>query len=382
MNVSFCRANFRVYGLLIASLLAGASALQPSSCLGTEIVISDSLPELEPSLASEPVDIVTEPAHTMAPEPDDGGLIQHLWGGSHQRHFCPRWTASVDALMLWRGNLPSLPIFADSTGQPVIDANDTLPGTSGGPRFGLIRKIGCRHAIEGNFFQVQPFSGNAQLPAGGGPFEITDLGGLPPFGDIATGSVITSGQIRSAELNWRTGNGRSLTWLAGFRWVEWNETMTIDYEFQNPTPYGTGHLDASTGNNLYGGQFGADAMLWNRGGRVRLNAVGKAGVFYNSAAFQRSDASFTDQAGTLIPVGAVSVEADQTAFFGEVGMNASVNVTKWLAWRLGYNVFWLSGVATAPQQFVVSDIPRGTAEINTHGSVLLHGVNTGIEARW
>lgn len=375
MDGSFYRATFGAYGLLYVSTLAGIVGLCADPGRAQEVIISDA------AAGDDLPEYSTEQSTAMVE--DQAGLVQHLWGlHCRQGNGCDRWTASVDALMLWRGNVPSVPIFSNDAGSSVVDANDTLPGVSAGPRFNLMRQIGCRHAIEGNYFQVTPFSGNARLPDAGGPFQIADLGGLPSFGDIATGTVLTSGEIRSAELNWRTWNGLAVNWLAGFRWVEWNESMNIDYTFENPDPFGTGSLSASTGNSLYGGQLGADAMLWNRGDHFRLKATGKAGVFFNSAAYQRSDASFTDEAGDLIPVGAVSRTAQQTAFFGEVGLNASFNVTKWLAWRLGYNVFWLSGVATAPQQFAVSDIPGGTAGIDTKGSVLLHGVNTGIEARW
>ena len=58
------------------------------------------------------------------------------------------------------------------------------------------------------------------------------------------------------------------------------------------------------------------------------------------------------------------------------------HITRWLAWRGGYSVFWLSGVATAPQQFAASDFAESTGTVNTNGSVLLHGVTTGLEARW
>ncbi len=76
--------------------------------------------------------------------------------------------------------------------------------------------------------------------------------------------------------------------------------------------------------------------------------------------------------------------ADQTSFVGEIGVNGSVQITQWLSWRMGYNFFWLSGVAVPASQLslVNQPAPNDTATINTHGSVLLHGVTTGLEARW
>ena len=110
---------------------------------------------------------------------------------------------------------------------------------------------------------------------------------------------------------------------------------------------------------------------------MKVNAVGKAGVFYNNA-FQRS--SFSDF-GATTPASAI---ADQTAFFGEFGVNSSVRLTSWLSWRLGYSLFWLSGVAVPAAQLSTTDLNSqpGIATINTNGSALIQGVTTGLEARF
>jgi len=142
------------------------------------------------------------------------------------------------------------------------------------------------------------------------------LGGLPQFEGITAGTVSTWSLFRSAELNGRTWGGGSITWLAGFRWVE------------------------------------------------------------------RTDASLIDLDGVVEPIGSVRATDDTVSFMGEVGVNASVSITRWLAWRAGYSVFWLSGVATAAQQFAATDLVENTGSVNTNGSVLLHGVTTGLEARW
>ena len=93
-------------------------------------------------------------------------------------------------------------------------------------------------------------------------------------------------------------------------------------------------------------------------------------------------------AGVFNPINeTISQSIQRTSFFGEVGGNATVDLTNWLSWRVGYNVFWLSGVATPANQLSVATLNPLNGNvvrngINTSGSVLLHGVNTGIEARW
>jgi len=294
----------------------------------------------------------------------------------------PRWDVAVDALMLWQGNAQSLPLFLNTDGGTAYNAQDLQTEMAAGVRVGAIRAVGERYAIEGNYFQARPFNATGYAPASGGPYTLTNTGDLV-FNDIQSATVTSSGWIQSAEVNWRKNECWSpITWLAGFRWVELNSQANINYDFENPDPYGAGSISNATGNNLYGGQMGADVRLWNKGGRWRANAIGKAGVFYNAASFQRSTAGFTYADGTPFPLGEVSATADQTSFFGEIGLNSTYWITNWLAWRAGYTVMWAAGVAVAPQQLPLNNFGDGTATINTNSSVLLHGVTTGIEARW
>jgi hypothetical protein len=189
--------------------------------------------------------------------------------------------------------------------------------------------------------------------------------------------VLTNGSIQSAELNWRRREcWCPVTWLAGFRWVQWNQQMRI-IEHLDGSPYSS--FTTETGNDLYGGQGGMELGLWNSGGPFTVTGVGKAGIFYNSA-YQRSayqDPGYANSAAAV---------ADQTAFFGEVGVNGSLKLTDWLAWRLGYVLFWINGVAVPADQLSTTNLNDATppvgATINTNGSVLLHGVTTGLEARW
>jgi len=284
----------------------------------------------------------------------------------------PRWEAQVDALMLWQGNIASRVLFVDQAGAPALDANQAQTPMSAGPRFGLLLNLDPIYSIEGNYFNVQSFAGQAVTPVG--QYQENNLAGYF-LGPIEQAEVATSAGIQSAEMNWRRRTCSPITWLAGFRWVEWNQQMTIVEAFNG----GDAAFGSATGNDLYGGQVGMDMWLWNtKTSPIKVNGIGKAGIFYNQA---RQQTEFADTFGTSQSASAV---ADQTSFVGEIGVNASVRLTNWLSWRAGYSVFWLSAVATAPQQLSQTDLAASppTALINTNGSVLLHGVTTGLEARW
>ena len=295
-------------------------------------------------------------------------------------HSSAVWIGQVDALWLWRGNVPSLPLATDLQGGVVLDANDVNTIAATGPRVGIIRRLGECYAIEGNYLNVGTFSGDASLPDSGEGYVAANLGNISPVGEITSATASVWSVFKSAELNGRSWSGGSITWLAGFRWVEWDDRMSVDYDYGPDSGFDS--FGARTGNNLYGGQVGADMRLWNTEGLLRVDGIAKAGVFYNHSAYQRTAADFVDSAGAITPLGSVDATDDTVSFMGEVGVNASVSITRWLAWRAGYSVFWLSGVATAPQQFAASDLAESTGTVNTNGSVLLHGVTTGLEARW
>jgi hypothetical protein len=294
---------------------------------------------------------------------------------------CPRWVVQVDALMLWQNNIGSRPLFAeydletDTIGDTLLNANQAQTEVAAGPRVGVFCNLDSTFAIEGNYFQVRPFNGEALVQPGYTLAE-RNLAGFNDEG-FDGAQVLTSGAIQSAELNWRRREcWCPVTWLAGFRWVQWEQQMTI-IEHLDGSPYG--RYASATGNDLYGGQVGMDLGLWNSGGPFTVNGVGKAGVFFNTA-YQRmsyEDPELESSASAI---------ADQTAFFGEIGINGSLRITDWLSWRVGYVLFWLSGVAVPADQLSVTNLnpadPPVGAQINTNGSVLLQGVTTGLEARW
>ena len=287
-----------------------------------------------------------------------------------------RWTATVDAMLLWQNNIASRPLFISTTSPfaTAVDANQLQTPTSVGPRFGLFYHIDNCHSIEGNYFNVQSFQGEYQPPYAANGYAAVDLASPLPY--VVDGVQATSsGEIKSAELNWRRHAGL-VTWLAGFRWVEWNGDLNV----RSTSPLGQDLIGVATGNDLYGGQLGADVLLWQGTRGLQLNTLGKAGVFYNTA-YQSTTGSVAAQPPYA---GAARSAADQTAFFGELGINGAWWITDSIAWRMGYSFFWLSGVATPAEQLSRVDISVTPAmsSINTEGSVFLQGFTTGIEARW
>jgi hypothetical protein len=299
----------------------------------------------------------------------DEGWINRLFARCHDN--CHSWTAQVDALMLWQGNIASRPLLT-SGGVTALDVNQAQTQMGAGPRFGLFYNLDPCHAIEGNYFSVDGFNGEATAPPGSyTPVTMPD----PPVPSVVnSATLLTSGQFKSAELNWRWRNNEVLTWLLGFRWVEWNQSAQLSGLNGQSQPFA---VDSLTGNDLYGSQIGADLLFWNAGRRFRLNGIGKAGI-YGNRAYQRASGSSNG-----VPGGPATVVGNQVAFFGEVGMYGDIAITRWLSWRTGYVVFWGTGLALPAENLSLVNSNFGPPrEINTTESLLVHGVTTGLEARW
>jgi hypothetical protein len=303
---------------------------------------------------------------------------------------CPTWQIQTDAMFFWQGNIPSRSLYIDSaTEATVLDANQLQNRAAIAPRYAIIyNRDDCR-AIEVNYFQAWGFGATQQLgaldapilnDAGDGAFTIDNMLGLS-YDTIGYVRATSSAHIQSFEVNLRRRNdGGMIQWISGFRWLEWGQGLTLEdaiYQGGDPTPIGYDILSVATLNNLYGWQWGGDMTLWNAGRWIRINGVGKAGIYYNHQAMQNT---YYDN-GIDEPT-TVAEAKDVASFVGETGINASVAINRWLSWRLGYSFFWLGGVAVPARQLSLTDIPNGTSSVNANGSVFLQAATTGLEARW
>jgi hypothetical protein len=348
-----------------------------------------------PRPVASPIPTDDEPMQSAVVTDEDVSLVSWLssyasgatGGHGHTGRIgdrcCPKWEAQVDALFFWQGNLPSRPLYIDSaTGATALDANQLQSRAAIAPRYSITyNRDECR-AIEVNYFQLYGFNAQQQLgpaldAAGDGAFTTANLVNVP-FSQVAAALVNSSAHIQSLEVNLRETDGGMIQWISGFRWLEWGQQLGIaDVTASGGAIGGAALFDVTTLNNLYGWQWGADMMLWNAGRWVRINGVAKAGVYYNHQAAQST--SYTD---FFNPDVFVRDGEDTVSFVGETGLNASFALTNWLSWRAGYTFLWLGGVATPTGQLGLTDITTSTSAVNSNGSAYLHGVTTGLEARW
>jgi len=314
---------------------------------------------------------------------DDGLIPRRVLDPLDQ---CPTWTGRTEALLLWRDSPQAIPLFQQVPidgvpGGGVLGAESLMSGMAAGPRFTIFRHTGDTGAIEFNFFRVQEFTASQAATAGDGSAFLFADGVLccpPPFVLFSDVSTNLSSELQSFELNRRLPTDGRLQWLAGFRWLQWNEAFGMRGAVLGQDLIAG--IDTETRNDLYGMQVGADSILWRPGGRFWVEGLGKAGIYYNHA----GQATFLSNNGERFAGGAT--EANRAAFVGELGVTGVWQITDWLALRTGWVAFWLGGLALGPNQLgeqclVCQDIPLSQAT-NTGGSVFLTGLTLGLEARW
>lgn len=314
------------------------------------------------------------------------------------------WIARVDALLLWRGapgNRPLYTYFDFDTGQqgPVaLDADGLESDPLAAPRISLFRPDGCGYAREVTYLYAGNFYSERSLPTVFQGYAVASPGIYGnPWGDQPGAPAISSvdakllGTLQSLELNARTPFLWDMAqFLFGFRWVQWQEELSMNEEFSDPeTPSitGAGRYDTACSNNLFGGQIGVDSLLLTTNAGIRFEGLVKAGAYYNAA----SQASSYAYATTAPFSFNKSIRVDQSpaggAFVGEVGLTGVIPLRRNWDFRVGYFGLWLESIAQPSKQLSGQDLTQpeivpATGSLTTTGAVLVHGLALGLEGRW
>ncbi len=311
-------------------------------------------------------------------------------GGIFGKMLCQHhghWVARFDSLILWRNAPTDRTIFFDATGTtPVLNADQLESDVLAAPRLSLFHINQCGYGIEATYI----YAGNFYSERG--PFtDVTqaDIYNNPPVGggaDYTSAQAKLLGRFQSFELNGRTPMGvGNVQFISGFRWLqskEWAE-VTGSGAAGGGTPF-TDTFNTECFNDLYGGQIGFDALLYQSPGGFRLESVIKAGAYYN-AAVQGSTLTVSDPATTK------SVRVSGTpaggAFMGELGLTGVMPICNCWDFRFGYTGFWLESLAQPINQFSGQTLLKlgatpDSGSLTTTGRLVLQGLSLGLEGRW
>jgi len=373
-------------GLLFDNLL-----VDTSGTVCPPLYVTDpggSLPLMDPVFA-EP----TYPWHS-------GGCTD--CGSSHGCDSCrPRWFASASGLVMTR-TLPDGVAMSTGPGGVALTSADAAANWPGGLDLRIGRWFGPqqRHGVEGIYWGVFNI-GSAATASGGG------LDGIPAVAPtIVVGSTTASSLFENAsqqragrndlvnnvEVNWLYSTGKhpellddqqrwSLVWLAGFRFFQLLDTLTLTSPSAASDPL---ILDVTANNNLFGGQVGT-RLDWRFARRFRLAAIPKFMIggssVSNLSTLQTADGTYATYAdGNTV---SSRVTGSTFAYLGSVDGLVAWDITDhWSLW-IGYRVVGVGNVIDADSVWPTTiSGPSSLALIDTTGSTVVHGGFAGFESRY
>jgi hypothetical protein len=304
------------------------------------------------------------------PNDSPPGILQRWF---HQRIGTSGiWSAEVDALLLWRNAPPSRSLVNMSSGAnaSVLNASQLESAPAAGPRFRLLHSHCSGTGAEFVYLRAFNFRALDELPTATTDEYLPDSLLKQPSTPFSSGTANLGSAIQTFEANGRTPlRSGNLFFLAGFRWLEWQEHFSLDTSTATAsTSYG-----ASTINSLYGGQLGLEALLFTAK-TFQIDTFFKGGAYYNNVAQHTS--YITDVPGSSSVTTALNGSPASGAFVGELGINGSIFLSDHALLRFGYTAFWLENIALATRQL---DDPT---TLVSNGNTILQGLQIGLEGHW
>jgi len=183
------------------------------------------------------------------------------------------------------------------------------------------------------------------------------------------GSIVYSSTLDSVEVNLRRQYNDWLAWMMGFRMIEVGEEQKIDLG-------AIADHTIDVNNHLYGGQFGLDTLLYDKGGPVYVDIISKVGIYSNNA----DSETLINGVGGALP--RVFADGTSTPFVGELNFISGFRITDRLQMVGGYNLLWITDLALAPDQLAATNIVTGVATVDTTRAVFYHGASVGLQYSW
>jgi autotransporter-associated beta strand protein len=169
----------------------------------------------------------------------------------------------------------------------------------------------------------------------------------------------------------------SFEWVGGLQYLQVRDELNIATQRVVNGGVEDGDYNIRTVNNLYGAQLGGQVRRWPQ--PWGWEATGKGGIFANDLSQRQYVNDFPN-----FPIRPTTSRSNDTvAFVGDFNLTGLYRLTDAWVLRAGYSVFWMQGVALAPDQldFNFATTPSGD-QLDSDGGILLHGVNLGLEANW
>lgn len=371
--------------------------LSPGRCFAALVVCWAALAAAQEPVADPPPMYIAEPFETAF-----AGMPLPVSVG--QPPPWPRWFAGAGGLIMTR-TLPAGRPTMRPVGATQLTTADASADWPGGLDVHVGRWFGPRqqHAVELIYWGVYDIGSAATFSDSSATIDAIPqapgvvIGGTPAADFLAGArgqTIARSDVINDVEINWVYALGDrpeflprdrlvSLMWLAGFRFFQVNDVLTLT-SLPGDAALRPAELSVATNNNLYGGQVGAK-FDWRFLPSVRFNVVPKFLVAGNSIT---NTTTLGDRAGTgaVFANGApvrVHSELGVFSWLGSVDTGLAWDVTDHWSLSLGYRVVGVGNIAQADDQWppVIAG-PASLDGIAAGSSTIVHGAFAGFEARY
>jgi hypothetical protein len=279
-----------------------------------------------------------------------------------------RTTIGAELIGLRRSEGNSTPIILDAT-SCCIAAGDLDFEHELGFRVSMVRDNCCGWGWELAYMGLPSWSGSAEasgnLSLEGPGFQLQVL----PSHYV----LYYESTFHSAELNLRLTDYCRWSAFTGFRYMRFSDGLFVS---EMNTPF-WGALDINTTNDLYGFHFGADVVLYDRCGPLRIELGGKIGLYGNDA--HHSTLSSVISASPTQPE--LGCRDATVAVSAQAEIRLAYRITNCLEINAGYQVLGIGNVAYAVDQLHASDYSTGYSTVH-YNHLLLDGGHLGIRYCW
>ena len=278
------------------------------------------------------------------------------------------WKVSAEALF-WQRQQPGPALLMFNTVSPseAIRAADFDYGFHAGTKLSLTRHIASGRSLEVSWSSLDAW--HAQTRTATTPGSLLRVTSIIPVFALAGDRIeaASSSELQSLELNLFSDRQEPLRLLLGLRYFELDEQ--VGWQLINPpTPF---VYATATDNRLYGAQAGVDLRLWDRGGPMTIELLGKAGLYLN-------DADHMSRYATNVVSLSAGDSTTQLAFAGEFQIAFHYQLSDQWKVRAGYQSLWIEQAALAVDQIAVSDFVFDQG-LDARGDVFYHGASVGLE---
>jgi len=309
------------------------------------------------------------------------------------RQCCGPWFASVSALIMTRdvpNNVGLAYLGADPHVGSALNTDTAGFDWKGGIEAKVGRMIGDRWAMEAVWWGLDPSHGtlrarseaneiNSRLDMTTVFYQGAPLSGI--YENSREQLFYRADSFQNIELNLLQQalvvdpqSRFGMAYFMGARYFKYREIIDY-YSVAANSEFSDGDMSTASGyhvrvrNSLIGWQVGARGHLY-LGQRLRLYATPRVGLFANQISQHQELCMVIDLRSTKTDV----------AVLGQLELGASYQIFNCCSVFAGYRVMGIAGVANADDNIARDfNSQPDMAEINSSGSIILHGVNTGIQ---